>query len=74
MGLPGKKCPRSGKRHRLAWFKQKAGVLSICPKCKKPVRPHHACGFCGYYRGRSILAIKIKKTKPGQKKKEDKKD
>lgn len=37
--------------------------LSVCPQCKKPLRPHHACPFCGYYAGREIFSPPTKKTK-----------
>lgn len=66
MALPGKKCPRSGKRHRLSWFKQKPKGLGVCLKCKKPILPHRACSFCGFYRGREVMIIKLK-TKKGKK-------
>jgi large subunit ribosomal protein L32 len=31
--------------------------LAACPKCKKPVQPHHACKFCGTYAGRQVLKV-----------------
>ncbi len=75
MALPSKRSTKSGKRRRLAYYKQSKRKLQICPKCKKPVRSHQACSFCGSYRGREIMNIKIKAKKPGQKKtKEEKKE
>jgi len=66
MGLPGKKLPKSAKGPRLARLKQIAASLTVCPKCKKPVRPHLACRFCGYYKGREVIVVKLKaaKSKP----------
>ena len=29
----------------------------ICPRCSSPVRTHHVCGVCGYYRGRPVVEI-----------------
>ncbi len=43
-------------------------VLNKCPKCGRALRPHRACPFCGYYRGREV--VKIKSTKKNKKKKE----
>jgi large subunit ribosomal protein L32 len=52
--------------------------LSTCPQCKKSIRPHRACPFCGYYSGREIFSpqakkAKDKKEKETKDKKEDKK-
>ncbi|MFA6394265.1 MAG: 50S ribosomal protein L32 [Patescibacteria group bacterium] len=48
------------RRAHHALKKVKTGV---CPKCAKPVKPHHACAFCGTYRGRDVLKVKAKKAK-----------
>lgn len=58
MGLPGHRRTSSHKRRRAAHFALKKASLAECPKCKKPVRPHHACAFCGTYRGRQVLKAK----------------
>jgi large subunit ribosomal protein L32 len=63
MGLPGKKLPKSAKGPRLARLKQIAANLTICPKCKKTARPHQVCRFCGYYKGREIIIVKLKAAK-----------
>ncbi|MBU0707760.1 50S ribosomal protein L32 [Patescibacteria group bacterium] len=73
MALPVKKSTKTRKRRRLAYFKQSKTPLSVCPKCKKPIRSHQACSFCGTYKGREIVEIKIKKAKPGKPKKEEEK-
>lgn len=36
--------------------------LTTCPKCKKPVKPHTACAFCGTYKKKEVLKIKLSKT------------
>jgi large subunit ribosomal protein L32 len=39
-------------------------TLNKCPQCGKAVPPHTACAFCGSYRGREAVKIKVKaKTK-----------
>ena len=31
--------------------------LVECPHCHRPMRAHHVCPACGYYRGRDVLGI-----------------
>jgi large subunit ribosomal protein L32 len=26
-----------------------------CPQCREPMRLHHVCGSCGYYRSREVV-------------------
>jgi len=61
MAIPTQKRTKSSKRRRSVCFLLKKIKLAICPKCKKPVLPHHACSFCGTYADKEILKIKPKK-------------
>ena len=45
-------------------------VLSVCPKCRKPVLPHTACKNCGYYKGREVIDVLSQLTKKEKKAKE----
>ena len=74
MGLPSKKRTKQQKRQRAPHFALKKKQLGTCPKCKKPVLPHHICKFCGYYKGQDILLLDVKaeRKKKKTKKKEDK--
>ena len=57
-------------------IKLTALTLSICPKCKRPVKPHTACEFCGTYKNKEVLKIKLNKAerkKRAQDEKEQKK-
>lgn len=54
--LPKKKHSTSRKRRRRAHITATTSSLVACPQCRSPRRPHHACGVCGTYRGRAILA------------------
>jgi len=45
-------------------------VLSVCPKCKKPVRPHTVCQNCGYYKGAEVIDVMKKLTKKERKQRE----
>lgn len=40
----------------------------VCSNCSAQILPHRACPFCGYYKGRSVIAIKEKGAKKGKKK------
>jgi large subunit ribosomal protein L32 len=71
MSVPKQKTPKSKTRKRQYKNRLKNIFLSICPQCKKPIRSHHACSFCGTYKGREI--IKTKETKKQEKTKETKK-
>ncbi len=60
MGLPGKRLSRSSKRRRAAHFALSPKTLTECAKCKKPILPHRMCAYCGTYKGRTIVAMKVK--------------
>lgn len=34
-----------------------------CSNCKKPILSHRVCPFCGFYKGKPIVAIKVKEEK-----------
>lgn len=70
MGLPGQRRTKTSKRKRASHFALKKVIYSKCPKCQKPVLSHHACSFCGTYKGRAALEIKTKLDKKARKKKE----
>lgn len=42
--------------HRAHQYTALANLVA-CPHCGQPMRPHHACPSCGYYRGRDVLRI-----------------
>jgi len=67
MGLPGKQRTKSSKRRRAAHFALKKIKTNSCPKCHQPLLRHRACSFCGYYRGKEIIIIKVKKDKKKEK-------
>ncbi len=47
---PKKRHTKSRSRKRKSAISLKPVQLSACPKCKKPLRPHTACSFCGTYK------------------------
>jgi len=62
MGLPGQRRSRSHKMRRAAHFALKHRTFAVCSNCKKNIRPHTMCPFCGMYRGRKIMATKVEKS------------
>lgn len=57
MAVPKRKMSRSNTRHRRAQWKVSAVQTQPCPQCKSAKLPHAACGVCGTYNGRQILAV-----------------
>jgi len=45
-------------------------VLSLCPKCKKPILSHTACRNCGFYKGKEVVNVLAKLTKKEAKSRE----
>lgn len=58
MGLPGHRRTSSHKRRRASHFAIKPAQLTTCAQCKKSVKPHYACAFCGIYKGRKVIAAR----------------
>ncbi len=58
------------RRSHLALKKQ---VLKACPQCGKAIKPHMACKFCGWYKGREVVNVVAKQLKKAQKRKEQQK-
>jgi len=48
----------------------KVPALAVCPKCSKPILPHRACKFCGFYKGEEVLDVLKKLTKKERKQQE----
>ena len=63
MALPKRQhSVQRGRKRRTHW-KAKAASLMPCPNCKKPTLTHRVCPYCGFYKGKMIVAPKIKKEK-----------
>jgi len=45
--------------------KAKVASLAVCsnPGCKKPILPHRVCPYCGYYKGKPVITIKVKEKR-----------
>jgi large subunit ribosomal protein L32 len=67
MPVPAKRRSASkGRRNRAHQALTKVNLIK-CPKCGKAMEPHHACLFCGTYKGKEVIKINS-----GLKKKEKK--
>ncbi len=55
MAVPKRKTSKQRRDTRRATHDIEAARLGRCPSCSGPVRPHHVCSICGYYRGRPVI-------------------
>tara|TARA_Y100001970_G_scaffold294270_1_gene449536 strand:+ start:14224 stop:14430 length:207 start_codon:yes stop_codon:yes gene_type:complete len=63
MAVPKKRRSKAKKRtHRSLW-KIHTPETMACEQCGELTILHHACKHCGYYKGKQVLKIKIKKEK-----------
>jgi large subunit ribosomal protein L32 len=67
MPHPKQKRTKASKRRRASHFGLKDTNLTKCSKCGKPKLPHHACEFCGTYKGKEVIRQKSKKKTVKQK-------
>ncbi|HEV7823313.1 MAG TPA: 50S ribosomal protein L32 [Mycobacteriales bacterium] len=57
MAVPKRKMSRSNTRARRSQWKTTAVATQPCPQCKSPKLAHTACGVCGQYNGRQVIAV-----------------
>lgn len=67
MAVPKQRHTKSKRNRRRMHLFIKPTALSVCEKCKKPVRPHTICLNCGSYKGKEIVNVFAKLTKKEQK-------
>lgn len=58
------------RRSHLALKKQ---ALLACTQCKKMIKPHTVCRYCGSYKGREVVNVLAKKLAKQEKKKKQQK-
>ncbi|HPT08297.1 MAG TPA: 50S ribosomal protein L32 [bacterium] len=63
MSVPKRRKTRSAVGQNRSHLALKPKTLNSCPKCGQAILPHTACGFCGTYKGKTVLTIKDKKAK-----------
>ena len=50
-------------KRRSANSKMYSCSLAVCSNCKKPRMSHKVCPFCGYYKGKPVIAIRTVEKK-----------
>ena len=63
MSTQAKKRTSSQKNRRRSHHALTKITLSKCPQCGKAIKPHTACEFCGTYKGKEVIKIKVKTKK-----------
>ncbi|HOI97125.1 MAG: 50S ribosomal protein L32 [Minisyncoccales bacterium] len=56
-GVPKKRHTKGSRNQRRMHLFLKNPSFSQCAKCGKPVKSHHACPFCGHYRGKEAVDV-----------------
>lgn len=56
MALPKRRHSRARRDKRRTHDALKPPARSTCPECGRAKQPHRACGHCGHYRGRQVVA------------------
>ncbi len=62
MTVPKKRRTKSSRNQRRSHHSLDEKDLNKCPKCDKSVKPHMACSFCGFYKGKEVVKPKTKKS------------
>ena len=56
MAVPKRRTsPMKRDQRRAQHDKIAAPTVIPCPNCGDVMRPHRACGSCGYYKGRQVI-------------------
>ncbi len=63
MAVPRHKHTRSSVGQRRMHIFITPTSLTVCSKCKAPVRPHMVCKHCGYYKGKEVINVMGKLNK-----------
>ena len=63
MSVPKQHHTKGRRDRRRVRFAIKSKNLVACSQCKKMVKTHEICPYCGFYKGKEKVAVKIKKTK-----------
>ncbi len=69
MAVPKKRTPSARRDRRRSHLALTAAKLAKCPQCQAPVKSHHVCPQCGFYKGKDFLKIEARKAKKIAKKK-----
>jgi len=70
MAVPKQRHTKSRRNKRRSHLALKKQRLSVCPKCSRPIIPHHLCENCGSYNKHEVVDVLAKLNKKEKKKKE----
>ncbi|MDQ4003466.1 MAG: 50S ribosomal protein L32 [Actinomycetota bacterium] len=59
MAVPKKKTSQARRNQRRAHHALKGPTLVACPNCGETHVPHRVCSNCGYYKGRTAVAVEV---------------
>ena len=57
MAVPKRKTSKARRDKRRSHDALNSPASSTCQKCGAPKAPHHVCGACGFYKGRTIIEV-----------------
>ena len=57
MAVPKKKTSHARRNQRRAHHALQGPRLVECPNCFESRLPHRVCPHCGYYKGRTVVAV-----------------
>lgn len=63
MAHPKRQHSKQRSRKRRTHWKTEVPGMNPCQQCKRPVISHRVCPFCGSYKGKQVVEIKVKKKK-----------
>ncbi|MDZ7798891.1 MAG: 50S ribosomal protein L32 [Patescibacteria group bacterium] len=69
MSVPKKRKSKSSVRKKRSHQALKSKQLIVCSHCNKKIMPHQICPYCGYYKGKEVINIKLKKERKEKRKK-----
>jgi len=55
MSVPVRRQTHGKSRRRRSHHGLGNPTITDCPKCQKPIQPHHACESCGYYDKKQVI-------------------
>jgi len=58
MAHPKRRTSKSKRDMRRSHHGLTSAALGVCSNCGATHKAHHACGECGYYRGRQVISVK----------------
>ncbi|MDP2654731.1 MAG: 50S ribosomal protein L32 [Candidatus Omnitrophota bacterium] len=63
MANPKRQHSKQRSRKRRTHWKIRLSGVGPCSNCKSLIVPHRVCPFCGFYKGKQIVAVKAKEEK-----------